>query len=191
MHRVMISRNSGYLGEREDALAMKNGWTKESWIQRVQWVWAVAFVPITGPIVIPGPFEVRLGLGNCTNGPVYFANLSNTPQKRSQGLSGVKKMGAREAMLFEWPTDTQDEFWMKETYVDLTLVFFDHTGKWVWAYDMPTEKNKADPKERYPSPQPYRFAIEVAGFRAKKFGPKTLLCVKKPVRFKSRDSKVL
>lgn len=57
------------------------------------------------------------------------AEIADTPQARAQGLMGKTKLANGEGMLFLWPDNQHIKpqnvgFWMKNTPLPLTLVFF-------------------------------------------------------------------
>ena len=47
----------------------------------------------------------------------------STSQQRAKGLMFRKGVGAREGMLFVFPSEDQHAFWMKNTLVSLDMVF--------------------------------------------------------------------
>lgn len=65
----------------------------------------------------------------------------------------------KDGMLFVFPNTTTGGFWMKNTLVPLTIVFFDATGKRVRKLSMtPCRK---DPCRIYDPGRSYRFALEL------------------------------
>ena len=79
-------------------------------------------------------------------------------------------------MLFVFPESTTGGFWMKNTLVPLTIVFFDSAGKRVRKLSMvPCRK---DPCPIYEPGRPYRFALELPATdtrRAATIGPRSAL----------------
>ena len=64
-----------------------------------------------------------------------------------------------DGMLFVFPETTTGGFWMKNTLVPLTIVFFDASGSRVRKLSMtPCRK---DPCTIYNPGRPYRFALEL------------------------------
>ncbi len=81
-----------------------------------------------------------------------------TPAQRSLGLMN-RKQAPKDGMLFVFPETTTGGFWMKNTLVPLTIVFFDTAGKRVRKLSMtPCRK---DPCGIYDPGRPYRFALEL------------------------------
>ena len=79
-------------------------------------------------------------------------------------------------MLFVFPETTSGGFWMKNTLVPLTIVFFDSAGKRVRKLSMvPCRK---DPCPVYDPGRRYRYALELPASdtrRAATLGPRAAL----------------
>jgi uncharacterized membrane protein (UPF0127 family) len=86
--------------------------------------------------------------------------LALTPAERAVGLMRRVK-APRDGMLFVFPGATRDGFWMKNTLVPLTIVFFDARGVRVRRLAM--TPCKADPCPVYYPRRNYRFALELPG----------------------------
>ena len=66
----------------------------------------------TVPVTLPDGFVVQ-------------ARVSDTPPKQERGLMFVKNLPENEGMLFVFEKDEQQVFWMKNTLIDLDMVFID------------------------------------------------------------------
>ena len=64
----------------------------------------------TVPVILPDGFEVQ-------------ARLADTPEKQTKGLMFVKHLPENKGMLFAFDNDTEQLFWMKNTLIDLDMVF--------------------------------------------------------------------
>ena len=62
------------------------------------------------------------------NGEPITVELANTDDKRAIGLSGRKSLGADEGMLFQFDSPKNQYFWMKDTYIPLSIAFIDETN---------------------------------------------------------------
>lgn len=51
------------------------------------------------------------------------ARVADTPQKQEKGLMFVKTLPESEGMLFVFDRDQEQAFWMKNTLIDLDIVF--------------------------------------------------------------------
>ena len=70
-----------------------------------------------------------------------------------------RKKAPADGMLFVFSQATSGGFWMKNTLVPLTIVFFDTAGRRVWEMSMtPCRK---DPCRVYDPGKQYRYALEL------------------------------
>jgi uncharacterized membrane protein (UPF0127 family) len=92
------------------------------------------------------------------DGVPFEPELAMTPAQRSVGLMN-RRRAPKDGMLFVFPDATTGGFWMKNTLVPLTIVFFDTTGKRVRKLSMTPCRN--DPCEIYDPGRQYRFALEL------------------------------
>lgn len=101
--------------------------------------------------------------------------VAKTSAQRSLGLMN-RTQAPEDGMLFVFPETTSGGFWMKNTLVPLTIVFFDSAGARVRKLSMtPCRK---DPCRIYDPGRPYRFALELRasdGRRAATLGPVSAL----------------
>ncbi len=72
--------------------------------------------------VPPGAVEARLLL---PGGAVVTAELALTPEQHARGLMGRKELPAGRGMLFVFDGPGTRHFWMKNTLIDLDMVFLD------------------------------------------------------------------
>ncbi len=88
----------------------------------------------------------------------FRPELAKTSAQRSVGLMN-RRQAPKDGMLFVFPEATSGGFWMKNTLVPLTIVFFDSAGKRVRKLSMtPCRK---DPCRIYDPGRRYRFALEL------------------------------
>jgi len=105
------------------------------------------------------------------DGVPFRPELALTSASRSLGLMNRRRAPA-DGMLFVFPEQTFGGFWMKNTLVPLTIVFFDAQGKRVRKLSMKPCRQKSCPI--YSPGRRYRFALELRAFdtrRAAKLGP--------------------
>lgn len=109
------------------------------------------------------------------DGVLFRPEIARTPRQRSIGLMH-RTRAPKDGMLFVFPATTTGGFWMKNTLVPLTIVFYDSRGRSVRRLSMtPCRK---DPCAIYDPGRPYRFALELPatdGRRAATIGPLTAL----------------
>jgi hypothetical protein len=84
--------------------------------------------------------------------------LALTPAQRSLGLMNRRRAPA-DGMLFVFSSATSGGFWMKNTLVPLTIVFFDRNGKRVRRLSMTPCRDDSCPV--YSPGRQYRFALEL------------------------------
>ena len=92
------------------------------------------------------------------DGVTIRPEVARTSAQRSLGLMN-RRQAPKDGMLFVFPETTTGGFWMKNTLVPLTIVFFDTAGNRVRKLSMvPCRK---DPCAIYDPGRPYRFALEL------------------------------
>ena len=90
-------------------------------------------------------------------GHTLIVELAATPEARVCGLSNRFRLFADHGMLFIFPTLGPRTFWMKDTFISLSIAFLDDNGRIISIQQMaPMQTNK-----RYRSLQPVRYALEV------------------------------
>jgi uncharacterized membrane protein (UPF0127 family) len=105
------------------------------------------------------------------DGVAFRPELALTSESRTRGLMNRRKAPV-DGMLFVFPESTSGGFWMKDTLVPLTIVFFDTSGRRVRRMSMVPCRD--DPCAIYDPGRRYRFALELrAGDRrpARMLGP--------------------
>lgn len=55
----------------------------------------------------------------------YLVDIAREEDEKTKGLQGVEKLPKDEGMLFIFPEETTVEFWMKDTLIDLDVIFID------------------------------------------------------------------
>jgi len=92
------------------------------------------------------------------DGVPFRPEVAKTSGQRALGLMN-RTRAPKDGMLFVFAETTTGGFWMKNTLVPLTIVFFDSAGKRVRRLSMtPCRK---DPCPIYDPGRPYRFALEL------------------------------
>ena len=82
------------------------------------------------------------------------------PATRARGLMERERVPPGTGMVFLYPADVAESFWMKNTLVPLSIAFVAADGRVVSVVEM--TPCKADPCPSYAPGGPYRYAIELA-----------------------------
>ena len=85
--------------------------------------------------------------------------ISDTGQKRQEGLMFRRSLAKNSGMLFIFDADIEGSFWMKNTLLPLDILFLT-ADKRIADYAT-MEPCKTEPCVTYQSHAPYRYAIEV------------------------------
>ena len=105
--------------------------------------------------------QPQIGEPVCVN-----VEIADNPQAWSKGLMFRKELGEDEGMLFIFPRQQQQFFWMKNTYIPLDMIFMDKDLKVVGIIEnvepMTTDLRYVD--------QPSKFVLEVNGGWVAKHG---------------------
>jgi uncharacterized membrane protein (UPF0127 family) len=83
------------------------------------------------------------------------------PASRARGLMEREQVPQGTGMVFLYPADVAEAFWMKNTLVPLSIAFVAADGRVVSVAEM--TPCKADPCPSYAPAGPYRYAVELAG----------------------------
>jgi uncharacterized membrane protein (UPF0127 family) len=98
-----------------------------------------------------------IGAGSRRRACVLVADNQAT---RQRGLMEVRDLGGYDGMLFVFPYDTQDAFWMRNTPQPLSIAYLDDDGGLVSTTDM-APCGDSDQCPLYRPDGPYRYALEV------------------------------
>jgi len=81
------------------------------------------------------------------------------PAARARGLMGRAEVPEGTGMVFLYPRDVAEAYWMKNTLVPLSIAFVAADGRVVSVAEM--TPCTADPCPSYPPAGPYRYAVEL------------------------------
>jgi uncharacterized membrane protein (UPF0127 family) len=84
------------------------------------------------------------------------AEVVNTPAQREVGLMNRFSIRSDEGMLFVFPEPQMLSFWMKNTYIALSIAFIDGEGKIINIEDMAPQT-----LDLHPSTRPGLYALEM------------------------------
>ena len=114
------------------------------------------------------------------NGHELKVEVAATPAERQAGLMFRKEMGENEGMLFVFPAEEYLSFWMKNTYLPLSIAYFNADRRLIDIYKM----KPMQIKEVYNSTEMVMYALEVNQGWFEKHGIKkyAVLKLEKPVK---------
>ena len=112
--------------------------------------------------------SVRTVIANLNN-YTYELMLSDTPQLRSQGLSGQQDLGESEGMLFVFDDDGLHGFWMKDMNFAIDIIWIDKNYRVVSIE--PRVSPSSFPNVYQPT-APARYVIEITSGHADAIGLK-------------------
>ena len=96
------------------------------------------------------------------DGHVVAVELALDDESRARGLMFRDRLAEGQGMLFIFPRDDVNSFWMKNTLIPLDMIFIDVNRRVVGiSRDVPP--CKADPCPSYGPGVPSRYVLEVAG----------------------------
>lgn len=109
--------------------------------------------PTSGGAFEPQSLEtVTLEIG----GKPFVLQVADEPHEREKGLMFVRSMPADRGMLFVFPSAQPRSFWMKNTPIDLDIIYLDADRKVVSIHTM-----RANTLDGTPSDGPAQYAIEL------------------------------
>lgn len=135
-------------------------------VRRLVWVWAcfgalliaaLAMGIFAPPQVVPEG-EATIALTDPTGTTITLdVEVADAPDEWQTGL--MNRPQVTRGMLFVFPEDSPQSFWMKNTLVPLDIAYFRSDGAWVSSARM--EPCIEDPCASYPSDGPAMYALEL------------------------------
>lgn len=99
--------------------------------------------------------------------------VADTPEAREKGLSQRRDIGQFDGMLFVFPEESYQTFWMKDMNFDLDMVWLNGKGEVVQVDEnikaSGYNKNNPESSQMLHSTQPIRYVIELPANRAKDY----------------------
>lgn len=88
--------------------------------------------------------------------------LADTPEKQARGLMYRKSLPANEGMLFTFAQEEPQSFWMKNTFIDLSIGYFDKNRKLIDIKEMKAVRSEMEVNlPTYQSLGPAQYALEM------------------------------
>lgn len=94
-------------------------------------------------------------------GKTLSVEIADTSEKMQRGLMFRKSLADNTGMLFIFPDEAPRSFWMKNTYIDLSIAFFDAAKKIVDIQEMKATSVMETAPPTYPSQHLSKYALEM------------------------------
>ena len=134
-------------------------------------VWPCTFYKKTSAVIL----ILGLGISACgaDKGPKYetkqinlggktiTVEIADTEKKREHGLMFRENMPQNHGMLFIFDYEQPLNFWMKNTYIDLAIGYFDKDRTLVDIQEMKSTSVMTVDFPTYPSKKPAQYALEM------------------------------
>lgn len=117
--------------------------------------WLMIFI-ITAPMSLACPIELPTAIININGNPLTV-ELATTPTARGCGLSRREELPKNHGMLFIFSDLQPRNFWMKDTFIPLSIAYLDKSGRIFSIQDMAPLQTE----RQYPSRRPAAYALEV------------------------------
>lgn len=127
----------------------------------------ITAVLITGASVYGCGAEPKVVIvGHNGNETVFQVEIADTPEKREIGLMYRKELARDRGMIFLFPYESPQSFWMKNTILPLDMIFINGDKKIVGIVEQ-AKPFSLDPRG---VPAPSQFVLEINGGLAKSYG---------------------
>ena len=100
---------------------------------------------------------------------VFQVEVADTPAKRTMGLQYRKELGSDRGMLFLFPSESPQSFWMKNTPIPLDMIFIDREQRIVGIVERTVPFSLDSRSVAAPS----QYVLEINGGLAKRHGIQT------------------
>lgn len=93
---------------------------------------------------------------------IINVEVAKTPEESAYGLMFKRKLGENDGMLFIFSSEQPLSFWMKNTFVDLSIAYFDTRLTLIEIIDMKAAQSELQSHfDSYPSSKPAQYALEM------------------------------
>ena len=115
-----------------------------------------AFLP-KKPVPATEVSTIRLGR------TVLTVEIAKTDAEIERGLSNRSSIDNTDGMLFVFTEESILKFWMRETYLNLFIIYFDRQGRFINCHEMSVEPRGTSLKDfkLYESTFPAQYALEL------------------------------
>jgi len=94
-------------------------------MKKTIWIVIAAIVILVFLIIVLKEETIKIGFENVE----IEAEVADTPEERAVGLMNRTFLEGDEGMLFVFPDEQERNFWMKNTFISLDMIFLDKNKK--------------------------------------------------------------
>jgi uncharacterized membrane protein (UPF0127 family) len=142
-----------------------NNALRAPWIGRARAVLAFALMALAANFAQAAELQT-LEIASKTGVHAFQVEMAITPEEKERGLMFRRELPEGRGMLFDFQTDQNVAFWMKNTYIPLDMLFIRGDGSILRI----AENTQPLSERNIPSGGPVRAVLEVIGGTAKKLG---------------------
>lgn len=95
--------------------------------------------------------------------------IADTPARQAQGLMFVRELPATRGMLFVYDAPRMLGMWMKNTYIELDMLFIRADGRVAWI----AEHAQPHSLDTIAAPRPVQYVLELRGGEVQRLGLRT------------------
>lgn len=127
------------------------------------------FLPLLLAFSLPAAAAMPSSPAVELHGKRFSTEFATNEDMRARGLMFRTELAADHSMLFVFPQEGPQAFWMKNTLIPLDMLYFDSARKLV-SMQLNVPPCKADPCPSYPSGAPALYVLELPAGTASKLG---------------------
>ena len=135
---------------------------------RIRFVFLLAAVVALGAVACEAQPKVTIAT-KAGREVAFHVEVADTPAKRTMGLQYRKELGDDRGMIFLFPSESPQTFWMKNTPIPLDMIFIDRERKIVGIIEQTVPFSLDARSVGVPS----QFVLEINGGLAKRQGIQT------------------
>ena len=129
------------------------------------WLWSFSTALIIAANVFAAPDTSKIKFEKSKiqiASKVISIDIAKTPEQHQHGLMFRTSLPENEGMLFVFDEEQVLSFWMKNTYIDLAIAYFDKNKNIVDIQEMKaTNQMMVGEIPSYPSAKPAQYALEM------------------------------
>lgn len=110
--------------------------------------------------------ELRFVNPDGTQSPAITAEIARTPEEVQLGLMYRRELERYSGMLFEFPDEKPRTFWMKNTYLELDMIFISKEMKVVSIVERAVPLTETLRESKLPA----KYVLEIQGGQAQTWG---------------------